>query len=178
MKWHSYSYSMPCFRVRVRVLLTRSTSTKSQGKHRLILRNMRIAQLQSAPVAVASVADRLGTIDLPCATGGVLQCRAIVPNSSPRRASFEVTLFWLLSYSYSMKWHSYSYSIPYFRVRVRVLLTRSTSTKIQGKHRLKLRKALKDPEFFKSSNGGHASSDGVSDFVFTVNFCVRQSQDL
>ena len=38
--------------------------------------------------------------------------------------------------------------------------------------------ALKDPELFKSSNGGHASSDGVSDFVFTVNFCVRQSQDL
>ena len=45
--------------------------------------------------------------------------------------------FWLLSYSYSMKW--YSYSMPYLRVRVRVLLTRSTSTKSQGKHRLKLR---------------------------------------
>ena len=137
MKWYSYSYSysMPCFRVRVRVLLTRSTSTKSQGKHRLILRNMRIAQLQSAPVAVAYGSDRLGTIDLPCATGGVFQCRAIVPNSSPRGTSFEVALFWLSSYSYSMKW--YSYSMPYFRVRV--LLTRSTSTKIQGKHRLKLR---------------------------------------
>ena len=45
--------------------------------------------------------------------------------------------FWLLSYSYSMKWYSYSYSMPYLRVRV--LLTRSTSTKFQGKHRLKLR---------------------------------------
>jgi hypothetical protein len=33
--------------------------------------------------------DRLGTIDLPCrrASGGVLQCRAIVPNGSARRAS-------------------------------------------------------------------------------------------
>jgi hypothetical protein len=93
MKWYSYSYSMPCFRVRVRVLLTRSTSTKSQGKHRLILRNMRIAQLQSAPVAVAYGSDRLGTIDLPCATGGVFQCRAIVPNSSPRRASGGVLRF-------------------------------------------------------------------------------------
>jgi hypothetical protein len=30
------------------------------------------------------------------------------------------SLFWLLSYSYSMKW--YSYSIPYFRLRVRVPL--------------------------------------------------------
>jgi hypothetical protein len=93
MKWYSYSYSMPCFRVRV--LLTRSTSTKSQGKHRLILRNMRIAQLQSAPVAVAYGSDRLGTIDLPCATGGVFQCRAIVPNSSPRRACGGVFGFWL-----------------------------------------------------------------------------------
>jgi hypothetical protein len=33
--------------------------------------------------------DRLGTIDLPCrrASGGVLQCRAIVPNGTVRRAS-------------------------------------------------------------------------------------------
>jgi len=35
------------------------------------------------PVAVASSSDRLGTIDLPC----LLQCRAIVPNGSTRRAS-------------------------------------------------------------------------------------------
>ena len=35
---------------------------------------------------IPSSSDRLGTIDLPCATGGVFQCRAIVPNSSPRRA--------------------------------------------------------------------------------------------
>jgi hypothetical protein len=40
------------------------------------------------PVAVTSGADRLGTIDLPC----FLQCRAIVPNSSTRRASGDV--FW------------------------------------------------------------------------------------
>jgi hypothetical protein len=33
--------------------------------------------------AVAYGSDRLGTIDLPCATGGFFQCRAIVPNSSP-----------------------------------------------------------------------------------------------
>jgi hypothetical protein len=35
------------------------------------------------PVAAASGSDRLGTIDLPC----LLQCRAIVPNGSTRRAS-------------------------------------------------------------------------------------------
>jgi hypothetical protein len=40
-------------------------------------------------VAVALGSDRLGTIDLPCrrASGGVLQCRAIVPNGSARRVS-------------------------------------------------------------------------------------------
>jgi len=38
---------------------------------------------------VASSSDRLGTIDLPLrrASIGVLQCRAIVPNGSTRRAS-------------------------------------------------------------------------------------------
>jgi hypothetical protein len=45
-----------------------------------------------SPVAVASGADRLGTIDLPCASGEVFQCRAIVPNSSARRTSGGV--FW------------------------------------------------------------------------------------
>jgi hypothetical protein len=43
--------------------------------------------------AVASGADRLGTIDLPCASGEVFQCRAIVPNSSARRASGGVFRF-------------------------------------------------------------------------------------
>ena len=39
--------------------------------------------------AVALGSDRLGTIDLPCrrASGVVIQCRAIVPNGSARRAS-------------------------------------------------------------------------------------------
>jgi hypothetical protein len=46
-----------------------------------------------SPVAVASGADRLGTIDLPCASGEVFQCRAIVPNSSARRASGGVFRF-------------------------------------------------------------------------------------
>jgi hypothetical protein len=41
------------------------------------------------PVTVASGADRLGTIDLPC----LLQCRAIVPNGSTRRASGGVFQF-------------------------------------------------------------------------------------
>ena len=36
---------MPYLRLRVRVLLARSTSTKSQGRRRLKLRNMRIARL-------------------------------------------------------------------------------------------------------------------------------------
>ena len=46
-------------------------------------------------------------------------------------ASFEVALFWLLSYSYSMKWYSYSYSkVP---DQVRVPLSLSTSTKKLGK---------------------------------------------
>ena len=61
----------------------------------------------------------------------------------PDAQVLKLRCFWLLSYSYSMKWYSYSYSMPYLRVRVRVrvrvLLTRSTSTKFQGKHRLKLR---------------------------------------
>ena len=44
-------------------------------------------------VAVASGADRLGTIDLPYASGGVFHGRAIVPNSSTRRASVGVLRF-------------------------------------------------------------------------------------
>jgi hypothetical protein len=42
---------------------------------------------------IPSSSDRLGTIDLPCATGGVFLCRAIVPNSSARRASGGVFRF-------------------------------------------------------------------------------------
>jgi hypothetical protein len=54
----------------------------------------------------------------------------LVPNEK-RLASFEVGQFWLLSYSYSMKWYSYSYSkIPH---RVRVPLTLMSSTKKPGK---------------------------------------------
>ena len=41
------------------------------------------------PVAVVSSSDRSGTIDLPC----LLQCRAIVPNRSTRRASGGVFQF-------------------------------------------------------------------------------------
>jgi hypothetical protein len=56
----------------------------------------------------------------------------LFPNEK-RLASFEVGLFWLLSYSYSysysMKWYSYS-EIPH---RVRVPLTLMTSTKKPGK---------------------------------------------
>ena len=44
-------------------------------------------------VAVASGADRLGTIDLPYASGGIFHGRAIVPNSSTRRASVGVLRF-------------------------------------------------------------------------------------
>ena len=43
--------------------------------------------LLALPVAVASCADRLGTIDLPYANGRLFHGRAIVPNSSTRRAS-------------------------------------------------------------------------------------------
>jgi hypothetical protein len=46
------------------------------------------------PVTVASGADRLGTIDLPC----LLQCRAIVPNRSTRRASGGVFQFSAFGY--------------------------------------------------------------------------------
>jgi hypothetical protein len=57
--------------------------------------------------------------------------------ATPAAQVLKLRCFWLLSYSFSMKWYSYTYSMPYLRVRV--LLTRSTSTKFQGKHRLKLR---------------------------------------
>jgi hypothetical protein len=51
------------------------------------------------PSAVVSGSDRLGTIDLPFRRGGVLECRAIVPNGSPtthkRRRLTAVRLFYL-----------------------------------------------------------------------------------
>jgi hypothetical protein len=46
-------------------------------------------RLFALTVAVASGADRLGTIDLPC----LFECRAIVPNGSTRRASGGVLPF-------------------------------------------------------------------------------------
>jgi len=39
---------------------------------------------------------------------------------------FKVAMFWLISYSYSMKW--YSYSMQYLQVRVPLTLSTSTST--------------------------------------------------
>jgi hypothetical protein len=46
-------------------------------------------RLFALTAAVASGADRLGTIDLPC----LFECRAIVPNGSTRRASGGVLRF-------------------------------------------------------------------------------------
>jgi hypothetical protein len=45
------------------------------------------------PGAVAPDADRLGTIDLPYASGRLFHGRAIVPNSSTRRASVGLLRF-------------------------------------------------------------------------------------
>jgi hypothetical protein len=50
-------------------------------------RRLTAVRLFYLSVRGVSGSDRLGTIDLPFRRGGVLECRAIVPNGSTRRAS-------------------------------------------------------------------------------------------